>query len=406
MTAYEDAIESHAAWKSLADTTQALDGDDSEEVVRLAAIIRHVERRLANSDRLLVRQATLNNIQSQADALRTQIDQYRANGNAAHLTNAQNNGESLLEQAAQLPAFDNRDGLGDVRSEITSFRRSAGQLTAALKDEVGKISGQATKVRGRLAETSKAVEAERARIDAALTEFQQQFSTSQESRANEFDASRTARQTEWSDLLASSKQELDGQREETEKQHEAALGEANARLNTQVDQAKSIVAAIDDLRDKAATVVGVVGNIGLTGDYQRNANAEKRSAIIWSFATVVFFLAAVAFAIIFVAGDDSDLSATSTARKIATSIVALAPATYCGSRAKDHRDAEQKYRALELQLASLSPFVAPLPADLQQAMKAELASRYFTGEDKDSPALDTESWLQRIRAGRSSAQDE
>ena len=52
---------------------------------------------------------------------------------------------------------------------------------------------------------------------------------------------------------------------------------------------------------------------------------------------------------------------------------------------------------MELELASMNPYLELLPEELQQAVKTELASRYFGGLDGDAPPLDLDPRLNLIR---------
>ncbi|MCY3893270.1 MAG: hypothetical protein OXF65_08220 [Acidimicrobiaceae bacterium] len=52
----------------------------------------------------------------------------------------------------------------------------------------------------------------------------------------------------------------------------------------------------------------------------------------------------------------------------------------------------------------MNPFIAELPEEYQQAMKADLSSRYFRGSDANADKIDVESWLQRLRRAPSNGQ--
>ena len=84
-------------------------------------------------------------------------------------------------------------------------------------------------------------------------------------------------------------------------------------------------------------------------------------------------------------------------RTTAVALLLAAPAYYAAQQSREHRGLERRYRSMELELASMNPYLELLPEELQQAVKTELASRYFGGLDGDAPPLDLDPRLNLIR---------
>lgn len=59
-------------------------------------------------------------------------------------------------------------------------------------------------------------------------------------------------------------------------------------------------------------------------------------------------------------------------------------AAFLGNQSIRHRRREETYRALELELATLDPFLVTMEDEDRHRIKASLAPRYFVGIDPDS----------------------
>lgn len=411
MSSHDEQITTHPLWESLAQLEAAIHGveasSDGDRAVleRFATITRFATRWLERSEPALVKTATLDAANQQASAALSQVQSFASNGNSQHLTNAVAQMESVLTHAQQVWAAVDVEDVGSVRDDVSSFRKSASQHVNALSAEVDAVRAELRAVEAERDELRTEIEEQKGRLDAAIAEFQQQFSAAQESRSSEHDASRSQRSDEHAQAMKAATSAVEEIVEAARVSREAQVelfGDARSEL---VEKGGETLAELRGLRDEAAKVVGVVGNIGITGDYQKSAKQEKRQAFWWAVAALAFFIGAVVAAAYFLTVDTDGLGAAGTARRIALSLIVAAPATFCVSQSREHRTLERRNRSLELELASLDPFVAPLPAEYQQAMKAELAARYFRGTSSEPAELDTERWFERFRRTEGTAEE-
>jgi hypothetical protein len=65
------------------------------------------------------------------------------------------------------------------------------------------------------------------------------------------------------------------------------------------------------------------------------------------------------------------------------------PATYAARESSGHRKVERATRRLELELASLDPYLEKLPEEMRHEVKKGLSERFF-GSQKASPHDDEE----------------
>ncbi len=119
----------------------------------------------------------------------------------------------------------------------------------------------------------------------------------------------------------------------------------------------------------------------------------------------LFALAAVVLVWILVLPGPDDLGVAQTIRRVAFGLVLLTPAYLAAQWSGSHRKREAKYRSMELEFASMDPYLALLPPDLRQAVKTELAGRYFRGNDPEAEALNVGTWVDLIRRSKTDESD-
>lgn len=71
--------------------------------------------------------------------------------------------------------------------------------------------------------------------------------------------------------------------------------------------------------------------------------------------------------------------------RLAVAIVCGAPAWYCAHESTHHRKIEHRNRRIELELASLSSYLAEMPDEDRRRIILELSKDYFGRDDERAP---------------------
>lgn len=154
---------------------------------------------------------------------------------------------------------------------------------------------------------------------------------------------------------------------------------------------EKLIAAMEGYRNEAAKIVQIVGNIGVTGNYQNIAQSEAREAAFWRGLTVVFFLFGVLLAgttFVSVLGEHLDgTSAWSVVIRLLYAIVIALPAFYTARESARHRTNSDRARQTELELASIGPFIESLKDDKKMEIREQLTKHYF-GRPVESHTVD------------------
>lgn len=343
-------------------STEALAVNESYTFARdkIFAIIQALYDLLEQTPAELASIAGMSTLNSHLQQPLTELGHFLGNANPGHLTNA----ASQLEQNVMpyfwaltpqlkgvakttFPALlkAQADFSQGVIRELTEQRDKLG---SNLSEAIEKSDVLAKKLDNSLESAAR----ERAESAAAVAKLEQMFTQAE-----------GARQTAFDTAIA-----------EQQKLHKAEM-EAEAYI------ASKTLSEINGFRDDAARIVQVVGNIGVTGNYQLIANAESKQANFWRWTTVAIFGAGIAIAIAtfikFWHEPFSNDTAISVLIRLFYAIVITSPAIYTARESARHRTNADRAKQTELELASIGPFIELLPEESKVAIRTGLTSSYF-----------------------------
>lgn len=423
MSERDDQYNSHPVWGHLDRVDELLDETENrlseagteavESHARTRSVSRYSRSLLDRSNPGLVALSRLANLQNQLQSVSNELDAFNSNGNAQHLVNAANNCDNVLGQVAGLPAVVLSEDVGEIREDIASFRKSAAGYLRGVDSEAKNLHNSLKKSGERADELTREIQDQKGRLDQAIAQFQQQsqdtvskqqnqateilnqqqaqFSDAQEKRANQFQDELRKTTDELDKAVEKAGQTVDGLVERVTR-------EADQLIEGTSGKSDDLMAQLEEKLEEARRIVNVVGNVGMTGDYQRNAEAQRKAADRWRWAAIgLFVLAAAMVALLLGFFAPTELGVAPTIRRAVIALILVVPAYYAAQQSRDHRALERRYRSMELELASMNPYLELLPEELQQAVKAELAARYFGGLDGEAPPLVVDSRLDVIR---------
>jgi hypothetical protein len=125
-------------------------------------------------------------------------------------------------------------------------------------------------------------------------------------------------------------------------------------------------------------LVQIIGNIGITGNYQKVANEEKSIADRWRNIVLILMVGmvvviAITIGITTTEGFNWQLALF----RIGAALVLAVPATYAAKESAKHRTLQNYNRKAELELASLDPFLEKLPEEIRHKVKEGLTDKFF-----------------------------
>jgi len=346
--------------KSLQDPKVASDETASFNREKLINVVRSLRTMLNQSSASTVSEAGLNQMNTNLQQPIAELTAFVANRNVGHLANAasyvdQNvlnytwaffqklNPSSKAEATEVFDSIQSRS-----RETFAILEERNNEITKRVSELVAQINAQET----RLSEAQDASAKSKAEMAAALATLQESFSKDQ-----------SQRNSDHAELLQQVKSEF-----------------ATAK-SEYFESAKQVIDALDVHRRDAARIVQVVGDIGVTGNYQTIANKENAQANLWRWITVGLFGCGLAMAALtFYKFYHEPVTLDNTlaiAVRLLYALAIAAPAFYTARESARHRTNADRARQTELELASLGPFIELLQDKDKDEIRKSLIATYF-----------------------------
>ncbi|PGX16485.1 hypothetical protein [Bacillus sp. AFS033286] len=128
---------------------------------------------------------------------------------------------------------------------------------------------------------------------------------------------------------------------------------------------------------KMEEILGSIGMKAHAEGYRRIANNERLSAILWSLFSIASLVGILWFGFEFIIKHTGELTWTALVSRALLTGVGLTLFTYCAKQGTNHRNEEKRNRKIELELATLTPYLQDLDLAQQREVKHSLVSKYF-----------------------------
>lgn len=173
------------------------------------------------------------------------------------------------------------------------------------------------------------------------------------------------------------------------------------------EQIKMLMDELEKYRKYAQKLVGIIANTGMVSGYQRIANQERRAAIIWNILAIIGMIGLITFAIYsftYISHDSFNWTILVGRIFVAGSFGAFA--AYAARQANIHQQLERYNRKMELELASIDPYLASLPQEVRDYIKGTLAERLFAQNNLSGINISPQPSSQHAEAETQQAQQE
>lgn len=400
MSSWTSRVLEHNAWTVLAELRDeasnlsesgTLDAVDTDHLNRLEAVLARIGQWRDALDPIVSSTVPLDTVAQRLDSARQEVSNYLSNENVQHLVNANSHADSALIAMTQLPRIETQFDIETLQESVVSYRRALGQHLRYADEEVGQLKSLVQSLSDAVRASTQDVDAQKARLDQAITAFQEQFSRAQSERQEKVqELLGTLAELEQSQQAAfltseSSRQEVfEASQSDLSDRFDAALAGAESAHQTALSKAdKATEAALERLKAQEAEakrIVGAVSQTGMAGGFQQVANREKRQMWFWQGLTVVAFVGFIAV----VAGVLPDVGTGNNwpafAQRALVSLGFGALAAFGARESAKHAEKERRNRRLELDIASIGPFLSALPTEKQNELREQVAERVFGRE--------------------------
>ncbi len=374
----------HTVFEKLQQLNQVLISDGAKEKIPLTdavffeAVYKYVEDRLKLTLPILVQDTEITALASEIDAVTVQLNSFLGNNNIGHITNATNSSNSVLNRIRTFPFplsnsdYDFSKSISDFEQTVASSYKNLEANNSNLQQELKKAQDDLNAKQTQLTGLETKLTAKEAEIQNVLARYNTEFEAlkttanadieSEKKKFNEgIDADRKLFKEQFDVEKESNKKVSEEQRIQIEKQSMELIGNLNSKLA------------------EANKIVNIVGNVGVTGNYQNIANQNSKSADFFRWVALVFMIVMSILLIwsIIEISKNGEFNLYKSLVRILAAAVLTYPAVYAARESTKHRKLETQNRNLELELASIGPFIELLPEDKKQKIKEELVGKYF-----------------------------
>ncbi|WP_282139269.1 hypothetical protein [Rossellomorea aquimaris] len=404
--ALEEKITQHATYVNLENILQSLEEidsnglptDQSQMLGRIRETFIFLKEALDKVDPWLISTTTLTNMNQPISQIVNELNNFKSNKNDQHLKNTINNHiEKLLLYFSQVLVSRTPEDIEGVRASVISFRKSVGQHLSNVERDAIETSETLTSNTQKLNELTNSIEGQKSRIDSIISDIQKQFLQAQSQRNEEFGNFLKIGEEDFKGTVEANKNSF-GQLILEQKE---SFGSLNEKFKEQIKtQQESFDTLTEDLKNKlgseldeikqmnqeAEKIVGIISMKGLAHGYQKIANEESKRALWWNLGSIGSMIAVIVFGVIFILMHEGTFDWTTLVSRIVLTGIGLTLFTYCAKQATNHRNEERRNRKIELELASLDPYLKDLDTQEQKEVKQKLVDKYF-GVELPSTAL-------------------
>lgn len=399
MKAFRERFKQHPLQASLNDLWNAIgqvrlpkysEGEVTEDLetlrtrrdafARFLRVSSFVAQTLDHTDASLWTPSSMNVAQTAVNQLKAGLDQFIATRAIAHLESA---ADTALDQFRgtfiphlRIEPKEAADSFNKFCEKAEETIRSLEEQDKAIKDKEIEITKAHEAFTAQIAELGAQIEAfktqfeaQKSRVDDLVTTQSQTFQNSQTERSNLFTQERDVRKQSLLEWTKGADEKLD------------------VLLKTTQTSADAHLAEMEKHKARAKEILGIVAASGVSGHYKTTATRELVSA------EVLRFLALVCFGVMgYVIYHVVESLTTPNFRwemglfRVGVGLALLVPAYYCARESAKHREAEKRNRRLQIELATIEPYLEKLNDDpaMREILKQK-ADSYFMGQNHREP---------------------
>jgi hypothetical protein len=391
-----ETYKEHNVFEKLNQLNQALSSDTAKDVIEIEnylffqSAFEFITDRLKLTIPSLVQEAELKALSSEIEAGTVQINSYIGNKNIGHINNAVNNLTSSLNRVRNLPLLLSK-GDFDFSKAVATFQKTFENAYDSLESEKNKLKEQLKLTEDDLitkntllSALQQQITAKEVEIKGILTKYTAEFETLKSNSNTSFESEKK----KFNDAIDSDRKLFKEQFDEIQAENQKTFEGQTKKVET---DSSEVLVELNNKLYEANKIVNIVGNVGVTGNYQNIANDHKKSANNFRFIALGFMIVMsvlLIWSIIELSNGKFNLY-KSLVRILAAAVLTY-PAIYASTESSKHRKLETQNRKLELELASIGPFIELLSEEKKHSIKEELVKKYFGNHSLPDDSKDEE----------------
>ncbi len=338
------------------DVTKKLNAD--KQIV-LESVYKLITSKFKNIVAPLVNVEILNSISAELSNATSHINAFIESNNESYLFTALSHVNNVIIHVDKIPnilPYAEIDLSKEISIFHTKIQEDYNQLDTLQKKLSQEVEGTSALLLERQSEIIKLddeIKLKKNEINDLSINFQNQFDTSTAEYVKKIDEDRTA-------LKANA---------DSDRQNLKSIS-------------NEIIVDLEKKQIEAKKLLNIIGNIGVTGNYQKIAEEHKKIADTWRYIAGGVMLALSILVILSIWNISvENYNGLKALIRIIASAILIYPATYASKESNKHRVLENSNRKLELELAAINPFIETLNETKKQEIKEKLVEKFFGNND-------------------------
>lgn len=365
-------FENSQVFEKLEQLFKAIDNDNAKEKIDadtynfIKASIDFVSDRLKITIPTIINDSDVNTVINELTNAITQINNFLGNNNAGHLNNARTHLFACISRARNFPVPLSK---GDY-----NFTKAIANFEKITNETIKSLIKQKNELARDIELLNQGLQTKNTELDK-LSKLLAQKETEIQNLNSSF-------QTEYINIKNTANQNYELDR----KTFRAEIDKEKSNYRAEIDKIKqtidadtsNLVKSLNNKLDEAKMIVNVIGNVGATGNFQNIANSHMTAANKWRIVAIIFMTILSAL-LIYTIWDMSygTFDWTKSLIRIIAAAALSYPATYASQESNKHRKQENYNRRIELELASVNPFIELLDDSKKKEIKEKLVEKYF-----------------------------
>lgn len=358
---------------------ESIAAPEREEYERAIKVLKLLEVRFATLDPELFSHNTWANFSSWLNNAKQYAATASQNINSGYLPHLNNMLDEIL---TVLRPIDIKFSENEVRAlteasaiyrqkiieELEQVKKRADEI----KTQYDLLSNEVSQGEIRLDKNDQVIESQKTRLDTSIAEFQQQFSTAQETRNQDYQK-----------LAASIAEDANTQSKAFENTFKSTSDTQKAEWDSLVAKTKGHsddhLAFLTKRKKEVDDIFGAIGSAALAGNFNEIANKERDAANSWRNIAFGFMVAmgAVAITAFIYTLIDRKVDWETFLFRLGTVLVVAVPAFYAANESSKHREREKLVRKNFLELSSIDAYLVHLPEKDRNEIKGKLSEKFF-----------------------------
>lgn len=371
MSQWDDRFKEHAIHASIENLTERLGSDDliSEDLNIIEIIDRitqaksYAELCLSNLIPALVNYTHLNNANSYMSSITSEVNSYISNKNVGHLNNTSAHIDNLMIQLNALPVAKQAVTEQAFTTSLIEFKKLTERSFCEIKkskdelfESVEIIMSDSTDQKSKLEGLVNEIEMYNESIQTSLSDFNDRFDATEQQYSEKLDETTSNFESKYQVFSKDISEKLNTNVVTNEEKVDDLLANHKEKFSAQTEQqkldAQEVLDELEKKKSEASTLLQIIGNIGITGNYQNIANNEKKAADIWrriALCLMIGMVLIIGFTIFISTTNGFDWKLALF--RVGAALVLAVPAAYAAKESAKHRSLENHNRRSELELA-------------------------------------------------------